>query len=214
MSTEMLRSIHNSQDNIKCFECSDKKSSWACTELCIFLCIDCAHKLKSECPEVFMIKSISMAAWSDQEIEKLSNGGNLRLRSLLGQYQIDNLSSLQYKYCCRAVDYYRQVLKSELFNYASPKPPSLEEGPIYLYTERLTWWEKTKKTIKELAHLKDTKPNPSSPLPPAAPSYMAAFCGLRELSCTYASETLSSISESFQPNYVKMEESLTSDNNR
>ena len=62
MSIEMLRSFHTSEDNLRCFECGCNNSSWACTEHCIFLCIDCAHSLKSRCGDVMHIKSISLAS--------------------------------------------------------------------------------------------------------------------------------------------------------
>jgi hypothetical protein len=128
----------------------------------------------------------------------------------MSQYRIDTLEILQFKYCTKAIDYYKQVLKAELFNTQAPKPPELEEGPVYLFQERLSWWQKTKRSFKEFLHIKEKKPDPAT----VQPSYFNALCGLREFSCTYASEALTSISESFQPSYQKMEEGLTSDNNR
>ena len=205
MSVELLRSIHNSQDNSQCFECNRKKSSWACTELCVFLCIDCAHKVKSECSEIFLIKSLSMATWSAEEIEKLSNGGNLRLRSLLGQYRVYSEQSLPHEYCNRAVEYYKQLLKAELYNYPPPQPPTLEEGPIYLYQDKLTWWQRAKESFKSFSGRSVPVNEPNSNTEQYRP--FNALCGLRELSFSYASSAFNNLSESFQPSYIQMEDS-------
>lgn len=205
MSVELLRSIHNSQDNSICFECTKKKSCWACTELCIFLCIDCAHKLKSDCPDIFMIKSISMGSWSPEEIEKLSNGGNLRLRSLLGQYRIYTEQSVKHKYCNKAVEYYIQLLRAELYNYNLPQPPVLEEGPVLVYHDKLSWWQKVKESFRGFGWGNGV--NRTESVGNDREQNFNALCGLRELTCSYASGAISNLSEAFQPSYFQMEES-------
>ena len=105
MSSEALKTLHNCDENLKCFECGTINSSWACTEQCVCVCIDCAHALKSQCGDLVRIKSLLMASWTTEEIAKLQIGGNSRLKSLLLQYGIPKDILLIQKYTCRAVEY-------------------------------------------------------------------------------------------------------------
>jgi hypothetical protein len=211
MSIELLRSIHRSEENFMCFECGYKNSSWACTELCIFLCVDCAHMLKEQAAEV-AIKSLTMAEWTREDVAKLRNGGNLRLRSLLIQYGITKNTSARSKYASKAVEYYRNLLKAETYHYRPPEPPALEEGASPAGEQEKNWWNKAKDSVKVFAAFGDN-PIVQGLRNNDAITYIRdrgvnAICGLRELTYARMQNAFTGHRESFQPDYMKMEEPL------
>ena len=221
MSIESLRSIHKSEDNFKCFECGFKNSTWACTELCIFLCIDCAHSIKTQCGDIVMIKSLSMASWSSEEIEKLRNGGNLRLRSLMIQYGISKTLSIQEKYACKAVEYYKNLLKSEIYHYHPPQAPKIDEGLRMAGEPELTWWGKAKESVGIFAALGDNRivqgvreNIQGETFTKIKNTGVSAICGLREFACSSIQKAFNGSSEQQNPDYVMMEEPFNRDNNK
>lgn len=212
MSIELLRSIHNSEDNFKCFECGYKNSSWACTEFCIFLCIDCAHQIKSQCSDQVMIKSLQMAGWTEDEVHKLQNGGNHRLRCLMTQYNIPKTFTLAQKYSCQAAQYYKNLIKSEIYNFAPPRAPSFTEGLYPIGYEPKSWWDRTKESLN-LFGFKDKRVVQGvlenidgETLQRIKNTGVNAICGLRAYTCRTATSAISDYTESFSPEYVKMEE--------
>jgi Putative GTPase activating protein for Arf len=221
MSVELLRSIHNTHDNLKCFECERNSSSWACTENCIFLCIDCAHALKSECGSVVMIKSLSMASWSSEDLVVLQCGGNLRLKSLLIQYAIPKNIKLGQKYTCRALEYYRDLIKSEAFNHPLPCPPKLDEGIDLIALTSKSWWGSAREKMRNWVNIGNhgviegvTSNLNTQTLEKIKSTGINAICGLREITCTTAYSALSSYDDHSQPDYIKMEDKPNTDNNR
>ena len=196
-------------------------SSWACTEHCIFICIDCAHTLKSQCGDVMLIKSLSMASWSSEEIAKLGHGGNLRLKSLMMQFGVPKELSAHQRYTCKAVEYYRNLIKSELYNVPAPQAPRLDEGIDLKQLTQNSWWGRARDSITGWASFGKDKivEGVGSGLKMETVERIKntgvnAICGLREITCTMAESAFSKTTEDVQPDYVKMVESPDKDNNR
>ena len=164
------------------------------------------------------IKSISLASWTQEEIVKLQHGGNLRLKSLLIQYGIPKDIALQHKYKSKALEYYRDLLKSEIYNVPSPVPPRLDEGYDYNLANQKSWWTRSKDSFQSWITFRNVKfakvSLQNETIEKIKNTGVNAICGLREYTCSTARGTFSNYSENPEPNYVKMEEIPNKDNSR
>jgi hypothetical protein len=213
MSAESLYEIQNSQENFMCFECGYKNSGWACLEHSIFLCIDCAHQLKSQCSNLVLIKSLQMPGWTSEEISKLQIGGNQRLRSLFLQYNLPRNYTTEQKYSCQAALYYRNLLKAELYNYTLPTAPGPSEGMQLVGYTGNSWWQKTKNSLTSLGAIKDSRivqgivqGFDGQKIQNIKNSGVNALCGLRAFANGTSTSALLEYKESFSPEYVGMEQ--------
>lgn len=217
MSIESLQSIHSFEENLHCIECDNASSSWACTEHCIFICIDCAHTLKSQCGDLMKIKSLGMASWSSEEIAKLQHGGNSRFKAFLIQFGVPKSVPARQKYSCNAVRYYKELIVSEIHNSQPPSPPRFDEGFNLTPIAPNSFWGKTKNWIfsgKAKISEKIRENWTEGTIGKIRTTGATAICGLREMTCTMAQSAFSHTEEYSQPDYVRMEETPNKDNSR
>mmetsp|Transcript_5684 Transcript_5684/g.7973 ORF Transcript_5684/g.7973 Transcript_5684/m.7973 type:complete len:520 (-) Transcript_5684:115-1674(-) len=68
-----IRSIRKLKANKKCFDCVEKGPTYVCTNFATFICTPCAgvHREFNH-----VVKSTTMANFSEEEVEELSKGGN------------------------------------------------------------------------------------------------------------------------------------------
>jgi len=70
---EEIRAIRKLKPNKRCFDCTEKGPTYVCTNFSTFICTTCAgiHREFSH-----VVKSISMATFTPEEVEKIKEGGN------------------------------------------------------------------------------------------------------------------------------------------
>ena len=134
------------------------------------------------------------------------------------QYNIPENISLDQKYKNKALEYYRDLIKSEVFNIHAPVPPRNDEGIDKVQSSTKTWWNKSKDSFISFVtfggnQLGKIKPNGET-LDKIKTTGVNALCGLRQVTCTTAMSAFANHSENYEPNYVKMEEIPNTDNNR
>jgi hypothetical protein len=101
---------------------------WASLNNAIFVCLKCAGLHRSFGINVSFIRSLTIDSWDEKQIEYLIRGGNKRLREFLYEFQVPDNATMDFKYMIRASDYYRKLLKSEVYNNESPYRPDLISG--------------------------------------------------------------------------------------
>ena len=99
-----------------------------------------------------------------------------------------------------------------------PCPPSLDQGIDFASLKKKSWWGKTKESLKSWTSLgeyslaKGIKSINTETLRQIKDTSVNAICGLREISCTHAYSGIYSNTEKYEPDYVKMEDSVNKEN--
>lgn len=103
-----LSHFASSTGNSRCADCSGVEADWASLGYGVLICLECAGHHRSLGVHLTMVKSVSMDAWSEEEIRKLLLGGNARLKEYIDEHRdgID-FSSLRAKYLSARLLYYR-----------------------------------------------------------------------------------------------------------
>ena len=121
--------------NSTCCDCGMDKPKWASLNNGIFLCLKCAGFHRSLGVDISTIRSLQIDSWTDKQILYLTNGGNLKFKQNLEEFGIDQKTQVEYKYKCKASDYYRKYLKNLVEKISDPNykqleliKPSSEEG--------------------------------------------------------------------------------------
>ncbi len=94
----------------------------------VFVCLKCAGLHRSFGVSVSFIRSLTIDAWDDGQIELIKRGGNLRFREFLDEFKVPNNATMDFKYMIRASDYYRKLLKSEVNQSDPPFKPDIIAG--------------------------------------------------------------------------------------
>ena len=75
------------------------------------------------------VKSVSMDAWSTQQLRLMTCGGNKRLKEYFRSYQYPVSMGIKEKYATKAAQFYREMLKAEAESrQLEAVPPRLDEG--------------------------------------------------------------------------------------
>ena len=98
--------------NSSCCDCGMERPKWASLNNGIFLCLKCAGIHRSLGVDISTIRSLQIDSWTDKQILYLSQGGNLKFKQNLEEFGIDPKTQVEYKYKCKASDYYRKYLKN------------------------------------------------------------------------------------------------------
>ena len=118
-------------------DCNKENPTYVSLNNSVFVCNECAEIHKKLPSTISSIKSLS-DTFSAEEIIILSIGGNARFNALLAEYGISTLTSpnKEFKYVLKISEYYRNLLKAELYKTENPQnynniinsKPSNEEG--------------------------------------------------------------------------------------
>jgi hypothetical protein len=128
-SQAFFRELQSDKDNFQCFDCNRNGAQWASINNSIFLCFDCSSAHRSMGVHLSFVRSTTMDSWSPHQLTLMSIGGNRRLREFMELFSLPSRMDVYEKYSCRALEYYRAVLKCESENrlLAEP-PPSTAQG--------------------------------------------------------------------------------------
>ena len=114
LSADKISSLLSIAGNNKCLECDNTSIEWVSFPTSIFLCQSCSREHKSFTKKE-TIKCLSIDEFTENELSKLSIGGNDRFLTILKEYNIDiNNPNKENKYLTFAAAYYNALLEAEI----------------------------------------------------------------------------------------------------
>lgn len=116
VSTDIFRELQSDKENSHCFDCSRSGAQWTSVNNAIFLCFDCSSQHRSLGVQTSFVRSTTMDSWTPSQLTLISIGGNRRLKEYMNMYNLPNDMNAFTKYNCKALEYYREVLKNEADN--------------------------------------------------------------------------------------------------
>ena len=116
-----MKYIISSMDekNIFCIDCGIDKIDYVSINNGIIICSDCYEKHKNFGYKISYLKSFS-EKWDNYLLRFIQIGGNSKFFKFLYQYNLNELP-IEKKYKTKAVEYYRQNLKSEVMGFDPPQ---------------------------------------------------------------------------------------------
>ena len=109
-----LNEIVSRNGNAHCFDCNSENPKWASINNGILLCLKCAGIHRGFGLQISKIRSLQVDSWDEKQVKYLSQGGNLRFKTFLSEYNIEPSSSVELKYKSKAAEYYRNILYNEV----------------------------------------------------------------------------------------------------
>ena len=130
-SAEIFRELQSEKDNSQCFDCNRSGAQWASVNNSIFLCFDCSSHHRGLGVQASFVRSITMDSWTPQQLTLMSIGGNRRLKEYMEVYLLPSDMNIFTKFNCKALMYYREILKNEAENKIyQGVPPSISQAGI------------------------------------------------------------------------------------
>lgn len=172
-----IEALMRSQDNDKCFDCSNEKPMWASIMNGVFVCGNCIIEHKKLRKSISEIKSLSLDDFNEEHIKFLRIGGNQRLNLFLAHYGVSSQLDIETKYSLLCTEFYRcmlllevndrstefierpnqivglNIMKPEIsasqpINFNTPQEPELPKKEGF-FSKVSTFFDKTSRDIKE-----------------------------------------------------------------
>eukprot|EP00798_Chlamydomonas_sp_ICE-L_P013017 gene13017-3523_t len=123
----ILRQLQTSPDNRICSDCETKNPQWASVSYGTFFCLECSGRHRSLGVHLSFVRSVSMDAWSNDQLKKMQCGGNAKMNAFFKQYGVEKSIDIVEKYNSKAAEFYREKLKAEVEGrpYTAPNPSSV-----------------------------------------------------------------------------------------
>ncbi|KIY69710.1 ArfGap-domain-containing protein [Cylindrobasidium torrendii FP15055 ss-10] len=69
-----------------CVDCSNPNPQWASISFAIFICLQCAGHHRGYGVHISFVRSVSMDTWSEEQVKKVSLGGNRAFKEFMRNY--------------------------------------------------------------------------------------------------------------------------------
>ena len=138
--TIMLRKLINDEYNYICFDCHCEINSLDYFDVKngIFLCYTCAQKHLQIPKEVSLVMTGNIRSLEEKDLLILYYGGNKNLIEFMRRHfpLLENMQ-IKEKYCTKAMDYYRKLLRSKAFDEDEPDMPGKKKGYKSIYYNKI-----------------------------------------------------------------------------
>ena len=136
----ILRKLYNDSMNYMCFDCHKQGEMPHFIDIKngIFLCLNCAQKHSSLPKEISQIISNNLREMSEENLMILYYSGNNKLYEFMNE-EFPGLKNMSFEqiYTSKAMEYYRQLIKSQAYNLEEPIKPNKREAYISIYEKDL-----------------------------------------------------------------------------
>ena len=156
----ILRKIYNDSMNYMCFDCHKQGEMPHFIDIKngIFLCLNCAQKHSSLPKEISQIISNNLREMSEENLMILYYSGNKKLYEFMNE-EFPGLKNMSFEqiYTSKAMEYYRQLIKSKAFDLRSPIKPNRNEGYVSIYQKEKI--NKNNDNIKKQNNVRNNESN-------------------------------------------------------
>ena len=153
------------QGNEKCVDCGEEPVKFVSINNAVFICSSCINYHLALGSDISFVKNIE-DHFDESDIKYLSLGGNTRFLSNLEEYELINKDSqyskdentIQTKYVFYASEYFRELIKAEVYIGEKPEKPDKELAQSLI--EFSVQKQEEGENVKEEENKKNKKKNP------------------------------------------------------